>query len=147
LDHTNRAGASGSAIRVVLLHGLEGSSYSFYIQKLLALIGARGWSATVLNFRSCARDPQDVSRMIMNRSRRLYHSGETSDLDFVVRTLSQREPSAQLMAAGISLGGNVLLKWLGEHPGQQWVRAAATISVPYDLAAGDRHLHRRAGRL
>ena len=127
-------------VRFLLLHGLEGSSYSVYMQGLLAAIAKHGAAATVMNFRSCARDPQDLARMLPNRQRRLYHSGETSDFDFLVRTLRAREPHVTLLAAGASLGGNVLLKWLGEHPGQRDVAAAATMSVPYDLAAGTDHI-------
>jgi len=144
LDHV--AGPPGSA-RLVVLHGLEGSSYSVYAQGMAALASAAGLRVTVLNFRSCARDPSDVQRWLPNGRPRLYHSGETTDLDHVVRTLARREPDAPLVAAGVSLGGNVLLKWLGEHPDQTLVRAAATISVPYDLAAGARHLASRLGRL
>ena len=127
-------------VRFVLLHGLEGSSNSVYMQGLLAAIAAHGAAATVMNFRSCARDPEDLERMLPNRQRRLYHSGETTDFDFLVRTLRAREPETRLLAAGASLGGNVLLKWLGEHPGQTDVAAAATMSVPYDLAAGADHI-------
>ncbi len=104
-------------------------------------------SATAINFRSCARDPRNVLRMIPNRRPRFYHSGETGDFDFVVRTLHARNPQAKLAAFGASLGGNVLLKWLGEHPHQTLVSAAAAISVPYDLGAGARLLEEtRAGR-
>ncbi len=138
LDHVE----GGAPPRLILLHGLEGSSNSPYIQGLLALAARRGWRATALNFRSCARDPQDLSRMISNSRPRLYHSGETTDFDLVVRTLAAREPGTRILAAGGSLGGNVLLKWLGENPSQTLVAAAATISVPYDLAAGSRHLER-----
>ena len=134
--------AGATTRRFVLLHGLEGSSYSVYMQGLLAAIARHGAAATVMNFRSCARDPRDVSRMLPNRQRRLYHSGETADFDFLVRTLRAREPEVTLLAAGASLGGNVLLKWLGEHPGQTDVAAAATMSVPYDLAAGADHITR-----
>ena len=137
LDHLD--GPAGTP-RVVLLHGLEGSAHSVYVQGLLALLGARGLRAVAVNFRSCARDLPSLSRNIPNRGARLYHSGETSDLDHVVRTLVREEPGVPLAAAGVSLGGNVLLKWLGENPGQGWVRAAATISVPYDLEAGARKL-------
>ena len=139
-------GPSGSPILIVL-HGLEGSSFSTYVQGILVLARARGWRGAAVNFRSCARDPERRERMIPNRRPRLYHSGETSDLDFAVRTLAAREPGAPLLAAGVSLGGNVLLKWLGENPGQTFVRAAAAISTPYDLAAGARHLERGLGRL
>ena len=144
LDHVE--GPAGSP-RLLALHGLEGSSYSVYVQGLLAAAARRGWRGTALNFRSCARDPTRLSRMLPNRRPRLYHSGETSDLDFVVARLAAREPGAPLFAVGGSLGGNVLLKWLGENPGQRSVAAAAAISTPYDLAAGSRHLETPLGRL
>jgi predicted alpha/beta-fold hydrolase len=132
----------------VLLHGLEGSSYSVYMQGLLSVVARHGLSATAINFRSCARDPNELSRMIPNRRPRFYHSGETGDLDFVMRTLAARMPDARFLAFGASLGGNVLLKWLGEHPRDERIAAAATISVPYDLGAGADHLDRtRMGRL
>src|SRR5689334_1952622 len=126
LDHLD----GEASTRFVLLHGLEGSSYSVYMQGLLLAIARHGVAATVMNFRSCARDPNNLSLMLPNRQRRLYHSGETSDFDFLVRTLRARAPETKLLAAGASLGGNVLLKWLGEHPGQTDVAAAATMSVP-----------------
>jgi len=144
VDHLE--GPPGSP-RVVLLHGLEGSSHSSYIQGLLGEIASRGWRATVINFRSCARDLTNLSRMIPNRRPRLYHSGETEDLDFLLKTFAAREAGAPMLAIGVSLGGNVLLKWLGEHPSETSLAAAAAVSVPYDLAAGARHLERRAGRL
>lgn len=143
-------GAQGprqSSPRLLVLHGLEGSSYSVYVQGFLFAAARRGWRGTAINFRSCARDPARLSRRIPNRRPRLYHSGETSDFDFLVRTLSSREPRTPLFAAGGSLGGNVLLKWLGEHPEQRMVAAAAAVSTPYDLAAGSRHLERRISRI
>lgn len=133
--------------RLLVLHGLEGSSYSVYVQGLLAAGLGLGFRGTALNFRSCARDPRDLSRMLPNRRPRLYHSGETGDLDFVARTLREREPGVPLVAAGVSLGGNVLLKWLGEHPGQTLVAAAAALSTPFDLAASARHLETPVGRI
>jgi uncharacterized protein len=142
LDHVE--GPAGSP-RVLALHGLEGSSYSVYVQGFLAAAARRGWRGTALNFRSCARDPARLSRMLPNRRPRLYHSGETSDADFVIGTLARREPGVPLFAVGASLGGNVLLKWLGEHPGQAIVAAAAAVSTPYDLAAGSRHLETPMG--
>ena len=144
LDHLD-APVHDTRYRFVLLHGLEGSSYSVYIQGLLAAIARAGFAATAMNFRSCARDPGSLSRMLPNRRPRLYHSGETTDFDFLVRTLRTREPHVALLACGASLGGNVLLKWLGENPRQTDVAAAATMSVPYDLAAGADHLERGAG--
>lgn len=133
---------------VILMHGLEGSSNSVYMQGLLSAIARRGVSATAINFRSCARDPKSLSRMLPNRRPRFYHSGETGDFDFVVDTLSKRSPTTTVLAIGASLGGNALLKWLGEHPGQTTIAAAATISVPYDLGAGATYLEQSwAGRL
>lgn len=140
LDHLD----GNSARHFVMLHGLEGSSYSVYMQGVLGVIARHGHSATAINFRSCARDPRNILRMIPNRTSRLYHSGETGDLDFVVETLAQRMRGARFLAFGASLGGNVLLKWLGEHPGQTRIAAAAALSVPYDLGAGADHLNTTA---
>jgi hypothetical protein len=100
----------------------------------------------VLNFRSCARDERDIERRLPNRRPRLYHSGETGDLEFLVRTLIAREPETPLYALGFSLGGAVLLKWLGEAGPASAIRAAAVISVPYDLAVASRFLERPVGR-
>lgn len=142
LDHA--AGPPGSP-RVLLLHGLEGSAHSFHTQGLAYRVALAGWRSIALNFRSCARDPRQIETRLTNRRPRLYHSGETGDLDFVVKQLAAREPGAPLYAIGFSLGGNVLLKWLGESGAASEIRAAATISVPYDLAAASRFLERRIG--
>lgn len=144
LDHI--AGPKG-APRVILLHGTEGSSYSLHTQGLAVLIARAGWRGTVLNFRSCARDPNDIRVRLRNRTARLYHSGETTDLDLVVRTLAAREPGVPLAAVGFSMGGSVLLKWLGETGGGHPLVAAATISVPYDLAASVDYLGRPGARI
>lgn len=132
LDHLDGDGDC----HFILLHGLEGSSYSVYMQGMLAIIARHGHSATAINFRSCAREEHRLTKMIPNRRPRFYHSGETGDLDFVVRRLAPQLPDKKLLAFGASLGGNVLLKWLGEHPGQTLIKAAAALSVPYDLGAG-----------
>ena len=119
----------GDSPLVVILHGLEGSSGSHYARGLLLEAAALGWRAVVFHFRSCSG--------ALNRGPRLYHAGETSDLDWVIGRLIQREPATPLGLVGVSLGGNVALKWLGERgeraPAQ--VRAAATISTPFDLTA------------
>lgn len=143
LDHADVDGADRP--RLLLLHGLEGSSYSTYVQGLAALAAARRWNVTVLNFRSCARDPRRLSRRLDNRTARLYHSGETGDLGFVVDLLARRAPRGAIVAAGASIGGNVLLKWLGETSASGTIRAAAAMSTPYDLLACARHLERGAG--
>jgi predicted alpha/beta-fold hydrolase len=82
-----------------------------------------------MHFRSCSGE--------VNRLPKLYHSGETSDLEWVIGELAKREPLPRIGLVGVSLGGNVALKWLGEQgdaaPAE--VRAAAAISTPFDLAA------------
>ena len=143
LDHA--AGPAGSP-RLLLLHGLEGSAHSLHTQGLAVQAARVGWRCTVLNFRSCARDPQQISRRLKNRRPRLYHSGDTADLDFALRLLAAREPDVPIYAVGFSLGGNVLLKWLGESGAASTIRGAATISVPYDLAAASRYLERPGAR-
>ncbi len=133
--------ASRDTPRLLLLHGLEGTIRSHYIQGTLALAQARGWAADVLIFRSCNGE--------VNRVRRMYHSGETTDIDFVVRRLIRENPRQPLLVAGFSLGGNVLLKWLGEQgdgaPNQ--LRAAAAVSVPFDLERGARNIERGFARV
>lgn len=154
VDHLDRPGClpgldveGHPSNHFVLLHGLEGSSYSVYMQGILSIIAKHGYSATAINFRSCALDPESLLRPVPNRRPRFYHSGETTDFDFVLRTLASQMPGTTLLAFGASLGGNVLLKWLGEHPGQTLISAAATISVPYDLGAGAKFLESFAGRI
>lgn len=129
------------APRLVLLHGLEGSLRSHYIQGLLDEASRRGWHAVVLIFRSCGD--------AMNSARRFYHSGETTDLALTIDHLIATSPDVELILAGISLGGNVLLKYLGEHednvPSQ--IRAAAAVSVPYDLGRAANHIDKGFARV
>jgi hypothetical protein len=134
-------GAAPDAPRLLILHGLEGTIRSHYVSGLMQEAHSRGWAADVLIFRSCGAEP--------NRALRFYHSGETSDLDAVVRQLLERDPARPLLLAGVSLGGNVLLKWLGEQGDRApaRIKGAAVISVPFDLARGSRHLDRGFSRL
>ena len=127
--------------RLLILHGLEGTVRSHYAVGLLHEAQRRGWAADLLIFRSCGDEP--------NRALRLYHSGETSDLDFVVRRLVADDPARALLIAGVSLGGNVLLKWLGEQgdAAPRQLLGAAAVSVPFDLARGSRHLDRGFSRV
>src|SRR2546423_2853171 len=122
------------ATRVLLLHGLEGSLQSHYVSGLLAQAATRGWGGTLLVFRSCGA--------VANTARRFYHSGETTDVDFVFRSLASRWPQSRWFLVGVSLGGNVLLKWLGERAGDvdSRIRGAAAVSVPFDLEAGARFI-------
>ena len=111
---------------LVLFHGLEGSSNSHYARALMAALQARGWSGAIPHFRGCSGEA--------NLAPRFYHSGDAQEIDWVLRRLHQRAP---LYAAGVSLGGNALLRWLGEFQHQAGiVDAACAISAPLDLAAG-----------
>lgn len=145
LDHTPGPAESP---RLLLLHGLEGSAHSLHTQGIAFLARRAGWRVMALNFRSCARDPADIRRRLSNRRPRLYHAGETQDFDLLVRLLRTREPRTRLVALGFSLGGNVLLKWLGETAATaaNFIDAAVTISVPYDLEVAGRFLERPVGR-
>ena len=125
--------ALDEAPRVLLLHGLEGGRRSHYVRGFLQQAERRGWGATLLVFRGCGDAP--------NTARRFYHSGETMDLDAVASEIRRRWPRSVLFAAGVSLGGNVLLKWLGERgDAARSIRAAAAVSVPFDLEAGARKI-------
>lgn len=113
---------------VVLFHGLEGSSNSHYARSLMAALAARGWSGAVPHFRGCSGEP--------NLTARFYHSGDAAEIGWIMARLRDRAPGP-LYAAGVSLGGNALLRWLGESgQGAGFVSAAAAISAPLDLARG-----------
>mgnify|MGYP001611744959 FL=1 len=120
-------GAAGAPLLLVL-HGLEGSSQSSYAVGLMRGAAARSWRAVTLNFRSCSGE--------LNRRPQFYHSGHTDDLDDVIGRVLGREPETRLVAVGVSLGGNVLLKWLGEQEvsAPKQLAGVVAISVPFDLA-------------
>jgi uncharacterized protein len=139
--HLYHRDAAPGRPRVVLLHGLEGSVESHYVQGIVERADRRGWSVTVLVFRGCGPE--------LNTAPRLYHSGETSDLRLMLEQQTSRRPDEPLFLAGVSLGGNVLLKFLGEAPAAvpRQVAAAGVVSVPFDLEAGCRHLQRGFARV
>ena len=112
---------------VILLHGLAGSSRSGYINGLQRSLSNHGFRSVALNFRGCSGE--------YNHTARCYHSGETEDIHFLYQTLRQREPSTKIAAIGFSLGGNILLKWLGEKGQQLSLFAAVAVSVPFVLNA------------
>ena len=111
---------------IVILHGLEGSSRSAYVRTLIQHLQVTGMQALAVHFRGCSGAP--------NRLDRSYHSGDTGDLDVLVRWLRGRWPHRALGVVGYSLGGNVLLKWLGEQGDAAAVDAAVAVSVPMELA-------------
>ncbi len=126
---------------VIILHGLTGSSESQYAWGLQAALLRRCWTSVVLNFRGCSGE--------INRLPRAYHSGETGDLDSLVRWLRSqpRFQARPIAAVGYSLGGNVLLKWLGEQGADAPLCTAVAVSVPYDLQACQRKLDSPAARI
>ena len=115
---------------VLVLHGLEGHTRRGYVVQMCRALAEQGLRPVGLNFRGCSGE--------MNRTPRFYHSGETEDVALVVALLRDRFPGRPIMAVGFSLGGNILLKLLGEQAdeGSVPISAAVAISVPYDLAAG-----------
>jgi len=132
---------SADAPRILLFHGLEGSPRSHYARALFVEARRRGWGADMLIFRMC--------NGVLNRTARSYHSGETSDPDFVIRRLRRDFPQAPLFLAGVSLGGNVMLKWLGEagDSATRQLVAAVAISVPFDLERSCLHIDRGFARV
>ncbi|MBX3650821.1 MAG: hydrolase [Burkholderiales bacterium] len=112
---------------LVLFHGLEGGSNSHYARALMHAACRRGWRGVVVHFRGCSGE--------INRLPRAYHSGDSAEIDWVLRRLRSRHTG--LHAVGVSLGGNALLKWLGEQRGSAGdiVRRAAAVSAPVDLHA------------
>ncbi len=110
---------------VIILHGLEGSIDSPYAKGMLDTISRQGWRGVLMHFRCCSGE--------RNRLPRTYHSGETGDVNLVVQALSRREPGIPIAALGFSLGGNVLLKWLGESGQHNLLKAAVAVSVPFEL--------------
>jgi hypothetical protein len=125
---------------LVLFHGLEGSSDSHYARAIMHACTGRGWRGLVAHFRGCSGEP--------NQLLRAYHSGDSDEGDWILRRVHARWPQARLHAAGISLGGNMLAKWLGERAeAARFVTAAASIGAPLDLAAGGAALGRGFNRV
>lgn len=110
---------------VIVLHGLEGSIQSSYAGGILKTIEAWRWRGLFMHFRSCSGE--------VNRNARMYHSGDTHDLAAVVAMIREREPETPIAAVGYSLGGNVLLKWLGETGADNPLSVAVAVSVPFEL--------------
>ena len=113
---------------LIVLHGLESSSQSKQVQGLLHIAHREGWRGLGINFRSCSGVP--------NRLRRSYHGGDTSDLSWIIKQAAAQH-QASVCCVGISLGANVLLKYLGEAGDQVPVqfKVAVALSTPFDLAA------------
>lgn len=118
---------------VVLFHGLEGSSDSHYARAMMAALRARGWSGAIPHFRGCSGE--------LNQAPRFYHSGDAQEIGWIIERLYQQfhhqHDGGKFYAAGVSLGGNALLRWLGESQHHaDIVNAACAVSAPLDLAQG-----------
>lgn len=142
IDVDHLAGAHNPyAPRLILFHGLEGSSGSHYAQAFAALAAQRGWAFSVPHFRGCSGE--------INLAPRAYHSGDHAEIDWLLRRLHAQAPGRPLVAVGVSLGGNALLRWAEEWgtAAASWVKAVAAISAPVDLAAAGRAIDRGFNRL
>ncbi|ALM92628.1 MULTISPECIES: hydrolase [Alteromonas] len=111
---------------IVMFHGLEGSIRSHYANDMMANLSVNGWQVVMMHYRGCSGVP--------NLKPRGYHSGETGDPSFFLDWLNQKFPQIPKVAVGFSLGGNMLLKLLGENPAQKWLNAAIAISSPLKLS-------------
>ncbi len=137
---TARAGALSPAPLVVLFHGLEGSSNSHYARTLMHVLRCRGWRGVVVHFRGCSGEP--------NRLPRAYHSGDSAEIDWILRRMRAAQ-SGPLAAVAVSLGGNALLKWLGERSdaASTVLDVACAVSAPVDLTAAGAALEQGFNRV
>ncbi len=137
VDHI--AGRSGAPL-LVLFHGLEGSSRSHYARAVAHACAVAGWSLALPHFRGCSGE--------INHAPRAYHSGDWVEIDWMLRRL-RRAHAGMMYAAGVSLGGNALLRWAqesGDAAGAV-VAAVAAVSAPLDLAAGAAAIGRGFNRM
>jgi len=111
---------------VVLFHGLTGSLHSPYILRTMEVLQSRGFASVLMHFRGCSGE--------INRLPRSYHSGDTGDAKVWITELHERFPKSALFGVGFSLGGNMLLKLMGEFGENVLLKAAVAVSAPMDLA-------------
>ena len=124
---------------VILFHGLQGSFHSSYIQGMMPALKRSGYSAVLMHFRGCSGRE--------NRLARSYHSGDTADAAAWIAELGKRYPHTPLYAIGYSLGGNMLLKLLGEQGSASLLSAAVSISAPIQLELSAGRMERGFSRL
>lgn len=110
---------------VLINHGLEGSVKSHYALPLMDALHKAGFASVFMHFRNCSEEP--------NRLPRAYHSGETGDVQAIIQHISDRHQREVFSAVGFSLGGNALLKWLGESAEANPLNCAVAVSVPFLL--------------
>ena len=140
IDVDHLPGSAAAPLRLVLFHGLEGSSASQYAQAFAAVARARGWACSVPHFRGCSGE--------LNHAPRAYHSGDYEEIGWILQRLRAAGPQP-LLAVGISLGGNALLRWAQEAGEGAAATAAAVAAVcsPIDLASAGRAIDRGFNRL
>ena len=124
-------GEDANAPLLVLFHGLEGSSASHYAQAFAHWARHHGWRFVVPHFRGCSGE--------LNLAPRAYHSGDFEEIGWVLRRLRSVH-AGRIVAVGISLGGNALLRWAEEagETAAQTVQAVCAVSSPIDMAASGR---------
>ncbi len=123
----------------VLFHGLEGHSKRFYVARLAEQLVLQKFTVVLVNFRGCG------SRM--NRQRRFYHSGETEDIETVLKWIKEQYPNSEIFSAGFSLGASALLNFLKKHGSNHPLRAVAAISTPFELKKGSLNLEKGFNRI
>jgi predicted alpha/beta-fold hydrolase len=126
---------------IIAVHGLGGSSFSRYMPGILKAFNRRGWDGVAMNLRGCSGEP--------NQRLRFYHAGATDDLHTVVTHVMGVQRYRQIALIGFSLGGNLVLKYLGEEqfPHSPRMAHAVAVSAPCDLASSARKLARRENQL
>ncbi|HEX6733932.1 MAG TPA: alpha/beta fold hydrolase [Azonexus sp.] len=126
---------------LVLFHGLEGSARSHYAISTAHACRQAGWRLALPHFRGCSGE--------LNQRPRAYHSGDSAEIDWILRRLQAANGGRPVHAAGVSLGGNALLKWAGEQgsAAAAVVTGVAALCAPLDLAACGHHLARGFNRL
>ena len=140
VDRTTHATRADAPL-LVLFHGLEGSSASQYAVAFADFAAAQGMAYVVPHFRGCSGE--------LNRAPRAYHSGDFEEIHWILNRFKAEQPERDVLAAGVSMGGNALLRWAGEMgaAARQTVRAVAAVCSPLDLAAGGHAIGRGFNRL
>ncbi|MFM2073910.1 MAG: hypothetical protein RJB34_215 [Pseudomonadota bacterium] len=136
LDHT----FAESAPLVIHFHGLEGGSDSHYAQALASVAQASGWAMVVVHFRGCSGE--------INTAPRAYHSGDHEEIDWILHRFAEQHPQRSRRAIGVSLGGNALMRWAGEHGvvAASVVDSVVSVCSPLDLTASGHAIGRGFNR-
>lgn len=140
VDHATHACADQAPL-LVLFHGLEGSSSSHYAEAFADFAAAQGLAYAVPHFRGCSGE--------LNQAPRAYHSGDFEEIDWILRRFASEHPQRPLLAVGVSLGGNALMRWAGEagEAASGLVKGVAAVCSPLDLAAGGHAIGQGFNRL